>query len=50
MQEWVSIYETNECDIGIPDIYRFRKLTGCQRDPWDKGVTKKGEEGKKEDF
>ena len=23
MQEWVSIYETGECDIGVPDIHRF---------------------------
>ena len=23
MQEWVSIYETYECDIGAPDIHRF---------------------------
>ena len=23
MQEWVSIYETCECDIRAPDIYRF---------------------------
>ena len=23
MQEWVSIYETKECDIGTPDIHRF---------------------------
>ena len=36
MQEWVSIYETNECDIGTPDIHR---LTSCQWDPWDRGVT-----------
>ena len=23
MPEWVSIYETNECDIETPDIYRL---------------------------
>ena len=23
MQEWISIYETCECDIGAPDIHRF---------------------------
>ena len=28
IQKCVSIYETNECDIGIPDIHRsFRRLT-----------------------
>ena len=28
IQKWVSIYETNECDIGIPDIHRsFHRLT-----------------------
>ena len=36
MQEWVSIYETNESDIETPDIHR---LTGCQQDPRDRGVT-----------
>ena len=39
MQEWVSIYETNECDIGTPDITGFRRLMCCQRDPLDRGVT-----------
>ena len=28
IQKWVSIYETSECDIGIPSIHRsFRRLT-----------------------
>ena len=26
MQEWVSAYETNECDIGTTDIHRFSKV------------------------
>ena len=25
---------------GYPTPTGFRKLTGCQRDPWDRGVTK----------
>ena len=36
IQKWVSIYETCESDIGAPDIH---ELTGCQRDPRDRGVT-----------
>ena len=28
MQEWVSIYETYECDIGAPDIHRFPRVDG----------------------
>ena len=28
MQGWVSIYETNECDIGAFDIYRFPQVDG----------------------
>ena len=28
MQEWVSIYATNECDIGTPDIHRFLQVDG----------------------
>ena len=28
MQKWVSIYETCECDIGAPDIYRFPRVDG----------------------
>ena len=28
MQEWVSVYETNECDIGTPDIQRFPQVDG----------------------
>ena len=39
MQEWVSIYETNECDIRTLDIHMFRRLTSCQWDPWDRGIT-----------
>ena len=26
IQEWVSIYETCECDIGAPDIHRFPRI------------------------
>ena len=26
MQEWVSIYETYECDIEPPDIHRFPRV------------------------
>ena len=33
MQEWVSIYETNECDIGIPYIYRFPQVDGLSTGP-----------------
>ena len=33
MQEWVSIYETNECDIGTPDIYRFPQVDGLSMGP-----------------
>ena len=25
--------------LGYPTPIGFRRLTGCQRDPWDKGVT-----------
>ena len=38
MQEWVSIYETNEFDIGTPDIYRFPQVEGLSTGPQDKGV------------
>ena len=31
MQEWVSIYETNECDIGTPDIHRFPQVDGLSK-------------------
>ena len=33
MQEWVSIYETNECDIGTPDIHRFPQVDGLSTEP-----------------
>ena len=33
MQEWVSIYETNECDIGTPDIHRFLQVNGSSMGP-----------------
>ena len=39
MQEWVSIYETNECDIGTPDIHRFQQVDGLSTGPRDRGVT-----------
>ena len=26
IKEWVSIYETCECDIGAPDIHRFPRI------------------------
>ena len=28
MQEWVLIYETNECDIGTPNIHKFSQVGG----------------------
>ena len=37
MQEWVSIYETNECDIGTPDIYRLPHVDGLLTGPPDLG-------------
>ena len=40
IQKWVSIYETCECDIGAPDIYRFLRVDGLSMGPRDKGVTK----------
>ena len=39
MQEWVSIYETCECDIEAPDIHKFPTFEGLSMDLWDKGVT-----------
>ena len=33
MQEWVSIYETDECDIGAPDIHRFSWVDGLSTGP-----------------
>ena len=33
MQEWVSIYETNECDIRTPDIYRFLQVEELSTGP-----------------
>ena len=39
MQEWVSIYEPNECDIRTPDIYRFGQVDGLSTGPPDRGVT-----------
>ena len=37
MQEWVSIYETNECDIGILDIHKFPQVNGLSTGPPGKG-------------
>ena len=33
MQEWVSIYETNECDIGTSDIHRFSQVDRLSTGP-----------------
>ena len=33
MQEWVSIYETNECDIRTSDIYPFLQVDGLSMGP-----------------
>ena len=33
MQEWVSIYETNEGDIGTPDIHRFTHVDRLSTGP-----------------
>ena len=33
MQEWVSIYETNECDIGTPYIHKFSQVDGLSTGP-----------------
>ena len=33
MQEWVSIYETNECDIGTSDIDRFSQVDSLSMGP-----------------
>ena len=39
MQEWVSVYETCEYDIGAPDIHRFLRVDRLSTKPRDKGVT-----------
>ena len=49
MQEWVLIYETNECDIGTLDSHRFLRLTGCQLDPGI-GVSQQGFRAKVNDY
>ena len=33
MQEWVSIYETNECDIGALDVHRFSQVDRLSTGP-----------------
>ena len=33
MQEWVSIYETRECEIGGPDCHRFPRVDGLSTRP-----------------
>ena len=33
MQKWVSIYETNECDIGTHDIHRFPQVDRLSTGP-----------------
>ena len=33
MQEWVSIYETNECDIGTLNIYRLPQVDELSTGP-----------------
>ena len=40
MQEWVSIYEINECDIGTPDIYKFPQVDGLSTGPLGMGCHK----------
>ena len=39
MQEWVSVYETNECDVGTTDIHRFLQVDGLSTEPRDRGAT-----------
>ena len=39
MQEWVSIYETYECDIGAPDIHRFLRVNGLSTRPLGFGAS-----------
>ena len=39
MQEWVSIYEINECDIRTPDIHRFPQVDGLSMGPTEIGVS-----------
>ena len=33
MHEWVSVYETCECDIGAPDNHRFPRVDGLSTGP-----------------
>ena len=33
MQEWVSIYEKNECNIGTLNIHRFSQVDGLSTGP-----------------
>ena len=33
MQEWASIYETNESDIGTLDVHRFLQVDGLLTGP-----------------
>ena len=42
MQEWVSIYETYECDIGAPDINRFLRVDRLSIGPPGFGVSHAG--------
>ena len=42
MQEYVSIYETNESDIGTLDIYRFPQVDGLSTGPSGFGVSQLG--------
>ena len=39
MQEWVSTYETCECDIGAPDVHRFPRVDGLSTGPPGLGVS-----------
>ena len=47
MKEWVSIYETNKCDIGTPNIYRFPQVSGTEG--VQNGVSSDVYEGKREE-
>ena len=42
MQELVSIYETNGCDIGTTDIYRFPQVDRLSTGPLGKGCHSRG--------
>ena len=33
MQEWVLVYETNDCDFATTDIQRFTQVDGLSMGP-----------------